>query len=140
MQSERQLPDAAPGSASSIGILAVDDHRVFREALIEVVAAARGFALVGQASTGEEAIRAMDRFSPQLVLMDVYMPGMDGIEATRVILNRHPGTMVVLISVDDPSLFPGAASLGAAVSCVRKQDLCPRRLRQLWDTWDTRVS
>ena len=59
---------------------------------------------------------------------------MNGIEATRAILNRHPGTIVVLISVNDPSLYPGAASLGDAVSCMCKQDLGPRRLRLLWDS------
>jgi DNA-binding NarL/FixJ family response regulator len=130
MQPQRQLP----GSASNIRTLAVDDHRVFREALIEMVAATRGFVLVGQATTGEEAVRAVDRFCPQLVLMDVCMPGMDGIEAAGAIVNRHPGIMVVLISVNDPWLFPGAASLGDAVCCICKQDLGPRRLRQLWDT------
>ena len=79
-----------------------------------MIAAARGFVLVGQATSGEEAVRAVDRLSPQLVLMDVRMPGMDGIEATRAILERHPGVVVVLISVDDPTLFPGATSLGDA--------------------------
>ena len=107
---------------------------MFRDALVEMVAAARGFELVGQATSGEEALRAVDRLSPQLVLMDVSMPGMKWIEATRAILGRHPGTIVVLISVNDPSLFPGAGSLGDSVSCMCKQDLGPNRLRQLWET------
>ena len=134
MQTQRQPPNAEPDSASNVTILAVDDHPVFREALVEIVAAARGFELVGEATSGEGAIRAVDELLPQLVLMDVSMPGMNGIEATRAILKRHPETVVLLISVNDPSLLPGAASLGDAVSCMCKQDLGPSRLRQLWET------
>jgi DNA-binding NarL/FixJ family response regulator len=111
----------------------VDDHATFREILRELVAAARGFVLVGEACSGEEAVSAVDRLSPQLVLMDVVMPGIGGIVATRMILNQHPNLVVVLISVDDPALHPGATTLGGAVACARKQDLRPVGLSQLWE-------
>jgi DNA-binding NarL/FixJ family response regulator len=118
---------------SDVATLVVDDHATFRETLRDLVAAAGGFVLVGDACSGEEAVSAVDRLSPRLVLMDVVMPGIGGIVATRMILNRHPELVVVLISVDDPGLHPGATALGSAVACARKQDLRPEGLSQLWE-------
>lgn len=131
--------DSEPGGAGSGGdlgvrTLAVDDHDIFRETLRELIAAAPGFVLVGQACSGEESVRAVGRLSPQLVLMDVTMPGMGGIAAARAILSRYPGVAVVLISVDDPSLHPKANALGNAVAYARKQDLCPNQLKDAWET------
>src|SRR5450755_2896363 len=121
-------------SNQDVKILAVDDHRAFREALRDLIAAAPGFVLVGQACSGEEALRAVDALAPELVLMDVVMPGMGGIAATQAILTRRPGVVVVLVSVDDPGLHPDASALGDAVVCARKQDLRPAQLREVWET------
>lgn len=98
-----------------------------------MIASAQGFKVIGEASSGEEATRAVAALAPELVLMDVVMPGMGGIAAARSILKHHPAPLVVLISVDDPSLHPGAVSLGETVACMRKQDLRPPRLRELWE-------
>jgi DNA-binding NarL/FixJ family response regulator len=125
--------DTAPGRERDVETLTVDDHRAFREALRDLVAAAPGFVLVGQACSGEEAVRALESLAPELVLMDVVMPGMGGIAAAQAIVSRRPEVVVVLISVDDPALYPGASTLGGSVACARKQDLCPRQLRQLWE-------
>lgn len=111
----------------------MDDHQGFREVLRELVAAARGFVLVGEASSGEEAVYAVDRLSPRLVLLDLIMPGIGGLAAARAILSRHPRMVVVLISVDDPALHPGVTGLGNTVACARKQDLRPARLNQVWE-------
>jgi DNA-binding NarL/FixJ family response regulator len=131
------MPDTAQSARLSdtheVAVLVVDDQEHFRDVLREVIAHAPGFALVGEASSGEEATEAVAVLSPQLVLLDVMMPGIGGIAAARAILSRHPAPVVVLISVDDPSLHPGAASLGEEVACVRKQDLRPARLEQLWE-------
>lgn len=116
-----------------VAVLVVDDQERFRVALREVIARARGFALVGEACSGEEATEAVAVLSPELVLMDVMMPGIGGIAAARAILSRRPAPVVVLISVDDPSLHAGAASLGEEVVCVRKQDLRPGRIKELWE-------
>jgi CheY-like chemotaxis protein len=126
--------DTAPGGERDVKTLTVDDHRAFREALRDLVAAAPGFVLVGQACSGEEAVRALESLAPELVLMDVVMPGMGGIAAAKAIVSRRPEVLVVLISVDDPTLYPGAGALGGSVTCARKQDLRPRKLRQMWET------
>jgi DNA-binding NarL/FixJ family response regulator len=119
--------------SQEVKILAVDDHRGFRDTLRDVIAAAPGFVLVGQASSGEEALRAVDSLAPELVLMDVVMPGMGGVAATQAILNRRPEVVVVLISADDPALHVEAGALGHSVACARKQDLRPQQLKQLWE-------
>jgi DNA-binding NarL/FixJ family response regulator len=127
----RQPVDVA-ASEDDVRILAVEDHLAFRDALCDLIAAAPGFVLVGEASSGEEALSAVEHLVPDLVLMDVTMPGMGGIAATRAILSRRPGVRVILISVDDPALHPAVAALRDVVYS-RKQDLAPLRLRQLWE-------
>ncbi|MFZ0040382.1 MAG: response regulator transcription factor [Solirubrobacteraceae bacterium] len=116
-----------------VKVLAVDDNRGFREVLSELIAAAPGFVLVGQAGSGEEAVQAVESLAPELVLMDVVMPGVGVIDATRSILSRRPEVMVLLISADDPRIHPEVGELGDAVSCARKQDLRPRQLSELWE-------
>jgi DNA-binding NarL/FixJ family response regulator len=127
---------AAPAAEmeQDLRILAVDDHQPFRDALRDLITAAPGCVQVGQACSGEEAVRACERLSPLLVLMDVAMPGMDGIAAARLILSRDPGTVILLISVEDPADYPGASDLGSTVACARKQDLRPSELRRVWET------
>ncbi len=134
MHNDHQSFAANQPEDCDVTVLIVDDQERFRQVLRELIATAHGFAVIGEASSGEEATRAVATLSPQLVLMDVVMPGMGGIAAARSILNNRPAPVVVLISVDDPSLDPGAVSLGARVACVRKQDLRPLRLRELWET------
>ncbi|MBV9048240.1 MAG: response regulator transcription factor [Solirubrobacterales bacterium] len=122
-----------PAGAGAITTVAVDDHEGFRHVLCDLIAAAPGFTLIGEARSGEEAARAVELLAPQLVLMDVKMPGMGGIAAARLIRSRHPEVAVVLISVNDPSLDRGVEALGDSVVCSRKQDLRPQTLRQLWE-------
>jgi DNA-binding NarL/FixJ family response regulator len=128
----RSVP-TSPVRVRDVTILAVDDHQAFRDVVRDLIAAAPGFLLVGEASCGEGATRAVDLLSPQLVLMDVRMPGIGGIAAARQIVSRHPEVAVVLISLDDLSLHPEVVALGNAVAFARKQDLRPDKLRELWE-------
>src|ERR1043166_1263816 len=84
---------------TEVRTLVVDDQEPFRDALRHLIGAAPGFTLVGEACSGEDAISAVETLSPSLVLMDVRMPGIGGIEAARSIAERHPELMIVLISV-----------------------------------------
>jgi DNA-binding NarL/FixJ family response regulator len=134
MEANGRSVATSPVRVREITILAVDDHEAFRDLLRDLIAAAPGFLLVGEASSGEEATRAVDLLSPQLVLMDVKMPGIGGIAAARHIVNRHLEVAVVLISLDDLSLHPEVLALGNAVAFARKQDLRPQKLREFWET------
>jgi two-component system invasion response regulator UvrY len=131
MEANRRSVPTSPVRVRDVTILAVDDQEAFRDVLRDLIAAAPGFQLVGEASSGEEATRAVDLLSPQLVLMDVTMPGIGGIAAARQIVSRHPEVAVVLISLDDLSLE--VVARGDAVAFERKQDLRPEKLRLLWE-------
>jgi DNA-binding NarL/FixJ family response regulator len=121
-------------SDGDVRTLIVDDQEAFRQALRQLIAATPGFTLVGEAASGEEAIDAVEAVSPQLVLMDVRMPGLGGVGAARAIRSRHPDLMVVLISVhDDEELPPELLSAGDAAGFVHKPKLKPRLLRELWE-------
>ena len=133
MEANEQSVRSTPVGDRDVTIFAVDDHEAFRDVLRDLVAAASGFLLVGEACSGEEATRAVDQLSPQLVLMDVTMPGIGGIAAARQIVSRRPDLAVVLISIEDLSLHPDVLALGNSVAFARKQDLRPQKLRELWE-------
>jgi DNA-binding NarL/FixJ family response regulator len=114
----------------AITVLVVDDQESFRSAMREVVGATEGFRLVGEAESGEAALDAVDELAPRMVIMDKRMPGMGGVEATRILTARHPDVVVLLISVEDPDALLARSSPAAALA--RKQDLSPRLLRDVW--------
>jgi two-component system, NarL family, invasion response regulator UvrY len=123
-------PTASP--SGRVGVLTVDDQAVFRQVANEVIAQTAGFEPLGEAQSGEEALRAVERLNPELVILDVRMPGIGGIEAARRITADHPRTVVVLISIEDPDDVADEARSSGAVALVRKQDFGPALLRKLW--------
>jgi DNA-binding NarL/FixJ family response regulator len=84
-------------------IVLVDDNPEYRFLLKQFIERGTTFVVVGEASNGEEAIRQVDEVEPDVVVMDVMMPMMDGVEATRAIKDRHPGIRVVALthSIDE---------------------------------------
>ena len=115
-----------------IGVLLVDDHDRFREAARELVDATPGFESVGEAASGEEALRMIERLDPALVLLDVRLPGMDGIATARHITTVRPHPTVFLVSIDDRAALPDSVDSCGAATFVRKRDLCSSALRGLW--------
>jgi two-component system, NarL family, invasion response regulator UvrY len=116
-----------------VRVLVVDDQEKFRDVVREVIDVTPGFVLVGEAGSGEEAVAAVGSVSAALVLMDVRMPGIGGIQATRQIGDRYPGVVVMLMSVDPAEGLPDAAHACGAAAFLPKQDLRPRMLRDVWE-------
>ncbi|MBY8873389.1 response regulator transcription factor [Micromonospora sp. PLK6-60] len=97
-----------------IRVLVVDDQALVRAGVGLLLRTAGGFEVVGEAGDGHEAVRLTERLRPDIVLMDLRMPRMDGIEATRRILARQPGVRVVVLTTfaDDADIY-GALGAGA---------------------------
>ena len=117
-----------------VGVLVVDDQLVFRQVAREVIEATEAFELLGFATSGKHALAAVEELEPDLVLLDVRMPGMGGIETAKLIGSSPFDPVVILISVEErPNLPAGIESSGAA-ALVRKQDFGPAMLRRVWRT------
>jgi len=115
----------------------VDDHPAFRDAARALIDATPGFEVAGEVDSGEDAVGAVMRLRPDLVLMDVGLSGIDGYEATRRLRYVRPATVIVLVSASDDALEGETAVTCGAVAWVRKQDLRPRLLRELWQIHGT---
>jgi two-component system, NarL family, invasion response regulator UvrY len=120
----------------SHSVLVVDDQAPFRLAAKAVLGRLDEFELAGEASSGGEAIELADRLNPELVLMDINMPRMSGIEATRQILAAHPETVVILCSTYDVRDLPADAGTSGAAGYVNKERLGADLLRSLWEHRD----
>ena len=116
------------------GVLVVDDSAPFRRAARQVIDATPGFVAIGEATSGEEALLVMKDLDPCLVLLDVTMGGIDGIETACRITARHPRPTVVLISVNDPAGLTSRFETCGAAALVDKRDFGPALLTKLWAT------
>jgi DNA-binding NarL/FixJ family response regulator len=98
----------------SIRVLIADDHAVVRDGLSLVLTQLDGFEVVGEAATGDEAVKQAVLLKPDVVLMDVQMPGLDGVEATRRLTTQVPGVAVLMLSMyGDEAAAVGAMAAGA---------------------------
>ena len=106
-----------------IRLLIADDHTLFRKGIRALLAALEDIELVGEAASGDEAVKEVARLLPEVVLMDIKMPGGNGIEATRRIHRDHPQVAIVVLTMleDDDSLF-AAMRAGARGYVVKGAD------------------
>jgi DNA-binding NarL/FixJ family response regulator len=117
-----------------VRVWVVDDQASFRLAAAATVAATEDFAMGGDCETGESAIELIPDGSAGIVLMDIHMPGMGGIEATRRIRAAHPELIVLLTSTYDVEDLPPAVANCGAAAYLHKEDLSPELLTRIWRT------
>lgn len=99
---------------STVRVIVADDHEMFREGLAGLLDTDPGIEVVGRAATGEEAVDLVDDARPDVVLMDLHMPGMGGVTATELLRERHPGTAVVALTMlEDAASVRRAVAAGA---------------------------
>lgn len=127
--------DLAPASRhrSTVGVLIVDDQPPFRSVARTLVSMIAGWQVLGEAASGEEAVAEADRLRPDIVLMDINLPGISGVEATRRIVAAGHSVMVALVSTYAADDLPADALDCGAARYFRKEDLTPRLLRDLLD-------
>ena len=113
-------------------VLIVDDQEPFRLAARAVVESTDGFEVVGESASGEESIEAARNLQPDLVLVDVNLPGMNGLDATRDILRESKRVVILLLSTYEMEEYaPRAAECGAA-AYIPKSEFGPDRLSEAW--------
>ena len=121
-------------AASSVRVLIVDDHAIVRKGIRALLSEADGFEVVGEADTGQAAVLCAQETQPDVILMDLLMPGMDGIEATRQIISHQPQTRILVLTsfAADNKVFPAikAGALGYLLKDSSPSELI-RAIRQV---------
>lgn len=129
-----QFTTGAPVSPRH-SVLLVDDQATFRDIARGQLAADETFQIVGEAADGTDAIALAERLNPGVIVMDIQMPDMSGIEAAREILRRDPSVRVVLMSMgDDQEYGPLAHEIGAC-GFIPKRELSPSAVHRLIDNY-----
>ena len=119
--------------SDTISVLVVDDQLPFRAVARTVVRIAKGYEVIGEAETGEQAVEMVGSLAPDLVLMDINMPGINGIEATRQIKDIYPDTNVILLSTYKVTDLPTDALECGAIGYIHKEDFDPDILDVVWN-------
>jgi DNA-binding NarL/FixJ family response regulator len=114
------MMDAGP-CAKCIRVLVVDDHAILREGIRSLLERCGDIAVVGEAANGGQALAQVDALRPDIVLMDLAMPEMDGLEATQLLRQRHPEVKVLILTQHDNQEYIAPALQAGAVGYVLKR-------------------
>ena len=117
-----------------VRVLVVDDQAAFLRAMTSVVRETPGFEVVGEASSGEESLVVASELLPDLVLMDVNLPGIDGLEATRRLLTRDRPPVVLLLSTYDEDVGEHFVAESGAAAYLTKSAFEPEQLQGAWSS------
>ena len=132
----KESPGDVAASPAVVRVLIVDDQQPFRAAARAVVDRVAGFELVAEVDSGEDAVALCATSAPDLVLMDINMGALDGIEATRLITAADPAVKVILVSTYGLDDLPPNARTSGAIAYVNKDELSPKVVRRLWESRD----
>lgn len=130
-ESEAAL-DAPARSTTTTRVLFADDHKVIRQALISMISSQPDIEVVGEASNGREAISLADNLLPDVIVMDVSMPEVDGVEATRVIKSRRPGVRIIGLSMHDDEHTKRMMKSAGAEAFMNKAESSASLLRAIY--------
>lgn len=114
-------------------VLIVDDQEPFRSAARLVVGLVDGFEVAGEAATGEEAVDLAGEIVPDLILMDINLPGIDGLEATRQVVASLPDVKVIVMSTYEAGEYEQRALDAGAVAFISKSEFDPDSLTGYWN-------
>ena len=120
-----------------VRVLIADDQRLFAEALRAILGTEPGVAVVGLAESGTDAVRQTAELEPDVVLMDISMPGLDGFEATRRILAQRPATQVLMVTGSDAHQDVDAARIAGAAGYVTKDRIAAELVSAIFDVSDS---
>ncbi len=119
-------------------VFCVDDQAVIRDALRQIIESTPGFRWVGQAACAEDALKAVPVLRPDVVLVDIHMPGMGGYEAAKILADSRRNLVVVLMSAEPAGPPESLIPHTGPVPVVAKVEICSRLLLDLWHGRTTR--
>ncbi len=117
----------------SVKVLIADDHHLFAEALRAVLSSDERIEVVGLAASGDDALRQTSELQPDVVLMDISMPGLNGVEATRQILSTWPDAQVLMVTGSDARQDVDAARVAGAAGYVTKDRIAAELIGAIID-------
>ena len=123
-----------------IRVLLVDDHAMVRQGLKSVLQAYPHFEVVGEASNGEDAVRSVQELRPSVVVMDIHMPTLNGIEATARIKRLYPHIVIVGMSVDASDANRQAMTAAGATAVISKEEAVEQLRREILESINRRSS
>jgi DNA-binding NarL/FixJ family response regulator len=126
------MPSFISEQQMAVRVLIVDDEAPFRRAARAVVEATAGFTVAGESETGEASVEQAKALHPDLVLMDVNLPGINGLEATRRIREDLKDVVVVVLSTYEEDEYTTKAAEAGAAAYVAKSKFDPARLTETW--------
>jgi DNA-binding NarL/FixJ family response regulator len=120
-------------SAKKLRILLADDHELVRRGIRELLRVRRGFTIVGEASNGQEAVEKSTRLKPDVAIVDISMPGLDGLQATRQIRDASPTTEVIVLTMHESDQMVRRVLDAGALGYVLKSDLATHLVKAVSD-------